>query len=203
MTPLNQRRDKADKSVEFTHHIQSCIREQRHSWTSIGVNPRSSQEKRRVWPRYTAYALFVMLSCVFASAHAQSFALNARAARFVSAVVMDDFHTAQSGGGYLFSYDAHETDATLKMKLARWFSGADPDAIRMAPAEKRTLFGFYWAASMMSEKSACFDSIAQAACSEELGAWMAREAADDPRFVRAYESAVKSLGLPPYASPLQ
>ncbi|WP_244850872.1 hypothetical protein [Caballeronia sp. SL2Y3] len=169
----------------------------------IGVNPRSSLEKRRVWPRYTAHVLLIMLWCVFANAHAQSFALNARAARFVSAVVMDDFHTAQSGGGYLFSYDPHETDATLKMKLARWFSGVDPDAIRMAPAEKRTLFGFYWAASMMSEKSACFDSIAQAACSEELGAWMAREAADDPRFVRAYESAAKALGLPPYASPLQ
>ncbi|WP_236572526.1 hypothetical protein [Burkholderia sp. 8Y] len=141
-----------------------------------------------------------MLWCVFASAQAQSFALNARAARFVSAVVMDDFHTAQSGGGYLFSYDVHETDATLKAKLAHWLSGTDPDAIHMSPAEKRTLFSFYWAASMMNEKSACFDSIAQAACSEELGAWMAREADDDPRFVRAYESALKPLGLPPYAS---
>ncbi|MDR5856076.1 hypothetical protein P9239_20600 [Caballeronia sp. LZ062] len=139
---------------------------------------------------------------MFASAQAQSFALNARAALFVTAVVLDDFHTAQSGGGYLFSYDSHETDATLRAKLARWLSGADPDAIHMNADEKRTLFSFYWAASMMPEKSACFDSIAQAACSEELGAWMAREAAGDPRFVRAYESAAEPLGLPPYASPL-
>jgi hypothetical protein len=141
-----------------------------------------------------------MLWCVFASAHAQSFAVNARAARFVTAVVMDDFHTAQAGGGYIFSYDSHETDATLKVRLARWLSGADPDAIHMDPAEKRALFSFYWAASMMPENSPCFDSIAQSGCSEDLGAWIAREAADDPRFVRAYESAAGALGLPPYVS---
>lgn len=138
-----------------------------------------------------------MLWCVIVNAHAQSFAANARAVRFVTAVVMDDFHTAQAGGGYVFSYEKQETEATLTAKLERWLSGAAPDAIHMEPAEKQTLFSFYWAASMMPANSPCFDSIAQQACSDELAKWMARELADDPRFIRAYESAAKPLGLPP------
>ncbi|WP_244817330.1 hypothetical protein [Caballeronia sp. Lep1P3] len=119
--------------------------------------------------------------------------------RFVTTVVMDDFHTAQAGGGYVFSYDVQESEATLKAKIERWFSGTDPDALHMDPAEKRALFRFYWAASMMSANSACFDSIANPACSDELGGWIAREAANDPRFVRAYESAASALGLPALA----
>ncbi|KDR36870.1 hypothetical protein [Caballeronia grimmiae] len=141
--------------------------------------------------------MLALLWCVMSSAHGQSFAVNAHAARFVTAVVMNDFHTAQAGGGYVFSYEKLETESTLTAKLERWFSGAAPDALRMEPAEKQTLFGFYWAASMMPANSPCFESIANPSCSDELSKWMAREFADDPRFIRAYESATKPLGLPP------
>lgn len=110
---------------------------------------------------------------------------------------MNDFHTAQAGGGYVFSYDSHETEASLSSKLDHWFSGTDPQAIPMEPAEKQALFGFYWAASMMSAKSPCFRDIADPACGADLSKWMARELDDDPRFIRAYESARKPLGLPP------
>lgn len=130
-------------------------------------------------------------------ADAQSFAVNARAARFASAVVMNDFHTAQAGGGYVFSYDSHETEASLSAKLDRWFSGTDPQAIAMEPAEKQALFSFYWAASMMPASSVCFRDIADPACRDDLSPWIARELDDDPRFINAYESARQPLGLPP------
>ncbi|MDR5881410.1 hypothetical protein [Caballeronia sp. LZ032] len=129
-------------------------------------------------------------------AHAQSFALNTRAARFASAVVLNDFHTAQAGGGYVFSYDSHETEAALAAKLDRWFSGKDPHAITMDPAEKQALFGFYWAASMMSANSPCFADIADSACRDDLTRWMTREMDDDPRFIRDYDAARSALGLP-------
>lgn len=129
-------------------------------------------------------------------AHAQSFALNTRAARFASAVVLNDFHTAQAGGGYVFSYDSHETEAALAAKLDRWFSGKDPHAITMDPAEKQALFGFYWAASMMSANSPCFADIADPACRDDLTRWMTREMDDDPRFIRDYDAARSALGLP-------
>ncbi|SAK69882.1 hypothetical protein AWB78_02732 [Caballeronia calidae] len=131
------------------------------------------------------------------NAHAQTFSANAKAARFVADVVMNDFHTAQAGGGYVFSYDSHETEASLSTKLDRWFSGTDPLAISMEPAEKQALFSFYWAATMMSANSPCFRDIAEPACGADLSNWMARELDDDPRFIRAYESARKPLGLPP------
>jgi hypothetical protein len=132
-------------------------------------------------------------------AHAQSFAVNARAARFASAVVLNDFHTAQAGGGYVFSYDSHETEASLSARLDHWFSGKDPHAITMDPAEKQALFGFYWAASMMSANSPCFTDIADPACGEDLTRWMTREMDDDPRFIRDYEAARSALDLPALA----
>ncbi|WP_061166478.1 hypothetical protein [Caballeronia hypogeia] len=141
--------------------------------------------------------MFVSFWFLIGDAHAQSFAPNAKAARFVAAVVMNDFHTAQAGGGYVFSYDSHETEASLSARLDRWLSGADPQAISMDPAEKQALFGFYWAATVMSANSVCFRDIADPACGDDLSKWMARELNDDPRFVRAYESARKPLGLPP------
>jgi hypothetical protein len=141
--------------------------------------------------------LLVVLWCLAPDAHAQTFAVNAKAARFATAVVMNDFHTAQAGGGYVFSYDSHETEASLTARLDRWFSGTDPQAIAMDPAEKQALFGFYWAASMMPANSACFRDIADPACGDDLSTWMARELDDDPRFIRAYESARSPLGLPP------
>jgi hypothetical protein len=130
------------------------------------------------------------------TANAQSFAANARAVQFVTAIVMNDFHTAQAGGGYVFSYDRQETDATLTAKLERWLSGKEPQAIGMEPAEKQMLFGFYWAASMMPANSPCFATMANDACQAVLSQWIARELADDPRFVRAYEAARIPLGLP-------
>ncbi|SAK67128.1 hypothetical protein [Caballeronia ptereochthonis] len=144
--------------------------------------------------------MFVSLWFLTWDAHAQPFVVNARAARFAAAVVMNDFHTAQAGGGYVFSYESQETEASLAAKLDRWFSGADPHAIAMEPAEKQALFGFYWAGSMMPATSACFRDIADPGCRDDLSPWMARELDDDPRFVRAYESARDPLGLPPLAA---
>ncbi|WP_277182280.1 hypothetical protein [Caballeronia sp. BR00000012568055] len=125
-----------------------------------------------------------------------SWQVNPRAVRFVTDIVLDDFHTAQAGGGYVFSYDRQETDDTLTVKLARWFSGTDARAIAMEPPEKQALFGFYWAASMMPANSPCFSGMVNDACQNELSLWMAREADDDPRFVTAYEAARPALGLP-------
>ena len=110
---------------------------------------------------------------------------------------MNDFRTAQAGGGYVFSYESHETETSLSAKLDRWLSGADPQAIHMDSAEKQALFSFYWAASMMPASSACFRDIAAPGCGQDLSKWMARELDDDPRFIRAYESARKPFGLPP------
>jgi hypothetical protein len=143
--------------------------------------------------------LLVSLSFLTCGAHAQSFAASQKAARFVAEIVMNDFRTAQAGGGYVFSYDRRETEASLSARLDRWFSGTDPEAIVMEPAEKQALFGFYWAASMMPANSPCFRDIADPACGVDLSKWMARELDDDPRFIRAYEAARVPLGLPPLA----
>jgi len=143
--------------------------------------------------------LLVSIWFLTCDAHAQSFAVNRNAARFVTEVVMNDFHTAQAGGGYVFSYDSHETEASLASRLDHWFSGTDPQAIAMEPAEKQALFGFYWAASMMPANSPCFRDIADPGCGADLSKWMARELDDDPRFIRAYEAARVPLGLPPLA----
>ncbi|SAK47700.1 hypothetical protein AWB76_01071 [Caballeronia temeraria] len=147
--------------------------------------------------RHKTKALLVSLWILTCDVHAQSFATNQKAARFVSQVVMNDFHTAQAGGGYVFSYDSQETEASLSARLDRWLSGTEPQAIVMEPAEKQALFGFYWAASMMPANSPCFRDIADPSCGKELSKWMARELDDDPRFIRAYESAKEPLGLPP------
>ncbi|KMZ13306.1 hypothetical protein BHUM_01192c [Candidatus Burkholderia humilis] len=161
------------------------------------MNLLSKQLATRTALRHTTNALLALFWFVSFTAHAQSFAANARAVQFVTDIVMNDFHTAQAGGGYVFSYDREETDATLAAKLERWLSGKAPQAIGMEPAEKQMLFGFYWAASMMPATSPCFAKMANDACQDALSQWIARELNDDPRFVRAYESARKPLGLPP------
>lgn len=160
----------------------------------------SNRKKCRAFVRHKTKALLVSLWFLTWDAQAQSFAVNPRAARFVAAIVINDFHTAQAGGGYVFSYDSHETEVSLSARLDRWFSGADPHAISMDPAEKQALFGFYWAASMMPASSACFRDMADSACQDDLTKWMARELNDDPRFIRDYESAKDPLGLPPLAA---
>jgi hypothetical protein len=147
--------------------------------------------------RHKTNALLLALWFLTSDAHAQTFVANVRGARFATAVVMNDFRTAKAGGGYVFSYDSHETEASLSTRLDRWFSGKDPHAIAMDPAEKQALFGFYWAASMMSANSPCFSDIADPACGKDLTRWMARELDDDPRFMRAYQAARAPLGLPP------
>ena len=164
------------------------------------MNSASNRKKCRAFVRHKTNALLVSLWFLTGDAHAQSFSANPRAARFATAVVMNDFHTAQAGGGYVFSYDSQESEASLSSSLDRWFSGTDPHAIAMEPAEKQALFGFYWAASMMPANSACFSDIAAPACRDDLTKWMARELDDDPRFIRDYESARKPLGLPPLAT---
>jgi hypothetical protein len=161
------------------------------------VNSVSNRKKCRSFVRHKTNVLLVSLSFLTWDAHAQSFAANARAARFVTEIVMNDFHTAQAGGGYVFSYDSNETETSLSSKIDRWFSGTDPQALVMEAAEKQALFGFYWAASMMPANSPCFRDIADPACGGDLSKWMSREIDDDPRFIRAYESARKPLGLPP------
>ncbi|WP_050452325.1 hypothetical protein [Candidatus Burkholderia verschuerenii] len=138
-----------------------------------------------------------MLACPAIRAQAQTFLSNARAAGLVTSVVLDDFHTAQAGGSYVFSYDRNETDDTLTAKLVRWFSGKEPGALRMHPGEKQTLFNFYWAACMMPPNSPCFAAMTRDGCQDQLSTWIARASDDDPRFVDAYESARKPLGLPP------
>jgi hypothetical protein len=165
----------------------------------LRVNLRSNQLAVGNALRHASNALLVLFWFVTYTAHAQSFAANARAVQFVTDVVMNDFHTAQAGGGYVFSYDRAETEATLSAKLERWFSGKDPQAIGMEAAEKQMLFSFYWAASMMPAHSPCFAKMANDACQDVLSQWIALELGDDPRFVRAYESARKPLGLPPLA----
>ncbi len=163
-------------------------------------NP-TNRTTRGVSLRFKTYAwLFgLTLSWLSQAAFAQPFAADARAMRFVINIVLNDFHTAQAGGGYVFSYDRNETDKTLSAKLERWFSGRVPQAIGMEPSEKQLLFGFYWAASMMPARSPCFDAMANDACQNDLSRWMARELDDDPRFVGAYEAARRPLGLPPLA----
>jgi hypothetical protein len=170
------------------------------------LNPHQNRKVRGVTLRYvtSAWLALLMLASMTDSALAQastpSYSVNARAVRFVTDIVLNDFHTAQADGGYVFSYDRQETDEVLIAKLARWFSGADPRAIGMEAAERQTLFGFYWAASMMPAGSPCFLGMANDACQDELSRWMAREAGDDPRFVNAYEAARTPLGLPPLIS---
>jgi hypothetical protein len=171
------------------------------------LNPHRNRLARIASLRHAAYALFVCLTLSLLAEHAgaQSLPVNTRALRFVTDLVLNDFHTAQAGGGYVFSYDREDTDDTLTASLARWFSGKDTQAIVMEPSEKRALFGFYWAASMMPATSPCFSAMFSAmvndACQDDLARWMAREADDDPRFVQAYEAARKPLGLPPLMAP--
>ncbi|KMY85179.1 hypothetical protein BUMB_02104c [Candidatus Paraburkholderia calva] len=143
-----------------------------------------------------AALLFSVTLLTPAGTSAETLTPHARAARFVTHVMLDDFHTAQAGGSYVFSYDRNETDDTLTAKLLHWFDGKDAYAIRMRPGEKQTLFGFYWAARMLPESSPCFASMADDICRSQ-SAWFACEANDDPRFVDAYDSARTPLGLPP------
>jgi hypothetical protein len=100
---------------------------------------------------------------------------------------------------WFLTWDAHAQPFVVNARAAR-FAAADPHAIAMEPAEKQALFGFYWAGSMMPATSACFRDIADPGCRDDLSPWMARELDDDPRFVRAYESARDPLGLPPLAA---
>jgi hypothetical protein len=141
--------------------------------------------------------LACVLTCLCGVAHAQGFTADARASRFVTAVVLNDFHTAQAGGGYVFSYGRDDTDSTLAARLDRWFTGRDPHATGMGADERQTLYAFYWAAAMMPANSPCFTAMANDACRAELSKWIARESGDDPRFVDAYELARGPLGLPP------
>jgi hypothetical protein len=141
--------------------------------------------------------LACVLACLCCVAQAQGFTADARASRFVTAVVLNDFHTAQAGGGYVFSYGRDDTDTTLTARLDRWFTGRYPHATGMGPDEKQTLYAFYWAAAMMPANSPCFAAMANDTCQAELSKWIARESGDDPRFVNAYESAREPLGLPP------
>ncbi len=105
----------------------------RPSWpnpflVATGVNPHSIRPSTQL----LLLALLFALSSLSARAHA--FTVDARAARFVADIVLNDFHTAQAGGGYVVTYDRDETDATLLARLERWFSGTDPQAITMEPA---------------------------------------------------------------------
>lgn len=136
-------------------------------------------------------------------ARAAEFVTNVRAVEFVTAVALDDFRTAQSGGGYMFAYDTAETEASLRVKVKRWLSGDDPDALAMDGPEKRTLYGFYWAATMLPARSKCFVRIKHPACMKELSEWLAKEADGDARFASDYSAAMHPLGLPPLPTDTQ
>jgi hypothetical protein len=149
---------------------------------------------------YNWKTVCITLTCLAMShARADEFVPNDRAIGFVTAVALDDFRTAQSGGGYLLSYDSGETATSLRAKIARWLSGKDPNALAMGPSEKQTLFAFYWAATMMPRGSKCFIRIAYPSCQHDLAGWLARELHDDPRFLSDYEASAHALGLPPLA----
>jgi hypothetical protein len=140
----------------------------------------------------------VALTCIAVSyARADEYVLNGRAIGFVTAVALDDLQTAQSGGGYLLSYDGAETATSLRAKIGRWLSGTNPDALAMGSSEKQTLFAFYWAATMMPPRSKCFVRIDHPSCQRELAGWLARELHDDPRFLADYKASTRALGLPP------
>lgn len=102
------------------------------------------------------------------SAQAADFRINPQAARFVLAIVLADFQTAQAGGAYMFSYGPNESEASLRLKVEQWLSGHDPEALDMDAAERQTLFKFYWAASMMPKRSTCFVRMESDSCRQEL-----------------------------------
>jgi hypothetical protein len=87
-----------------------------------------------------------------------------------------------------------------RVRVERWLSGHDPEALKTNASERQTLFKFYWAASMMPKHSACFVRMESAACRQALARWMSREAADDPRFLLDYKTLASTLGLPPLAA---
>jgi hypothetical protein len=148
------------------------------------------------WISSSILVFAVAMSHVADGARAADFKINPQAARFVLAIMLDDFHTAQTGGAYMFSYAPNESEASLRMKVERWLSGHDPDALDVDPSERRTLFKFYWAASMMPKRSTCFARMESESCRHELTIWMSREASDDPRFLLDYKTLAPALGLP-------
>jgi hypothetical protein len=160
---------------------------------------RSIQRLQDVFtPVYKWKIVCVALICIAVSyARADEFVPNGRAIGFVMAVALDDLRTAQSGGGYLLSYDGAETATSLRAKIGRWLSGTNPDALAMGSSEKQTLFAFYWAATMMPPRSKCFVRIDHPSCQRELAGWLARELHDDPQFLADYKASTRALGLPP------
>ncbi|SAL79563.1 hypothetical protein AWB68_05663 [Caballeronia choica] len=151
------------------------------------------------WISSSILVFAVAMSHVADGARAADFKINPQAARFVLAILLDDFRTAQTGGGYMFSYAPNESEASLRMKVQRWLSGHDPDGLDMDPSERQTLFKFYWAASMMPKRSTCFVRMESESCRQELTKWMSREAAADPRFLLDYKTLAPALGLPALA----
>ena len=103
------------------------------------------------WISSSIFVFAVAMSHVADSARAADFKINPQAARFVLAIVLDDFQTAQTGGAYMFSYAPNESEGSLRMKVERWLSGHDPEALDMDASERQTLFKFYWAAQHDAE----------------------------------------------------
>jgi hypothetical protein len=165
----------------------------------VATRSRSIQRLQDLFtPVYKWKIVCVALTCIAVSyARADEFVPNGRAIGFVTAVALDDLRTAQSGGGYLLSYDGAETATSLRAKIGRWLSGTNPDALAMGSSEKQTLFAFYWAATIMPPRSKCFVRIDPPSCQRELAGWLARELHDDPRFLADYKASTRALGLPP------
>jgi hypothetical protein len=151
------------------------------------------------WINSRLIGFAVAWSQLAGSAQAADFKINPQAARFVLAIVLDDFQTAQAGGAYMFSYGPNESEASLRVKVEQWLSGHDPEALEMDASERQTLFKFYWAASMMPKRSTCFVRMEAESCRQELTEWMSREAAGDPRFLLDYKTLAPALGLPALA----
>ena len=97
----------------------------------------------------------------------------------------------------MFEYAPEQTEAALCASIQPWFAGNDATALDMTPADRQTLFAFYWAAQRLPPGSKCFRDIGDASCERDLAPWLDEVRRDNPNFIAAYRASRRRLGLPP------
>ncbi|MDR5833329.1 hypothetical protein [Caballeronia sp. LZ034LL] len=84
----------------------------------------------------------------------------------------------------------------MSSSIKKWLNDGEKESLQLGYADQETIFATYWAATQMRETSACFSDIERESCHADLGKWLTRVRAGDPRFIAAYEQSYVRLGLP-------
>ncbi|AXF12636.1 hypothetical protein CUJ91_32050 (plasmid) [Paraburkholderia graminis] len=140
-------------------------------------------------------ALFAWLGVTFGAPLGTS--SSSRATAFVVAVATSDLRSARQGGQHVFAYTPEETEATLSSAITEWLTEGDKRSLRLALADRQTIFAFHWAAMQMPAESQCFADIDSDGCQKDLDYWLTRVRNSDSQFISAYRQSQMRLGLPP------